>query len=138
MKEYDPWEIPEALNKRGRRTQIEVDLDQVKVLAQIGCTKKEIGRLLLGMADNHFAEYRKKHPEVEEAIQDGQANLCKSLRHAQVKSAVDEGNVQMLIHLGKVYLDQSDKLSIDQKVTGDLIIDAEFRKTDAPDEGSSA
>jgi hypothetical protein len=140
LKEPNPYDIPDGFKKIGRKFELEVDLEQIEILAKIGCTKEEIGRLTLNMSGSHFADLRKERPEIEAAIEAGRANLQKSIRHAQVKAGVNDGNVQMLIHLGKHYLDQREKMDVNQHVSGEMVIETEFRKTDEPaeEEGNSS
>jgi UV DNA damage repair endonuclease len=106
----------------------EIDIDIVEALARVGCTQEEIAHQV-GVKPNHFCELKKQRPEIQEALDRGKADLHKSIRHAQVKAGVDEGNVPMLIHLGKAYLGQSEKLNINQTLSGDMVIVTEFGQT---------
>jgi UV DNA damage repair endonuclease len=106
----------------------EIDLDIVETLARVGCTQEEIAHQV-GVKPNHFCELKKKRPEIQEALDRGKADLHKSIRRAQVKAGVEDGNVPMLIHLGKAYLGQSEKLNINQTLSGDMVIVTEFGQT---------
>src|SRR5205823_107423 len=70
-------------------------------MAKIGCTQEEIGRVL-GCDPTTIG--RRFKPELER----GNTELKVSLRRRQIKSALD-GNVTMLIWLGKQFLGQTDK-----------------------------
>ena len=108
-----------------------VDIDMVRALAALGCTYEEIGRLAANVSRDSFYKLRQKRPEIQEAIDEGQANLHKSIRMAQVKAGVDEGNVQMLIHLGKHYLDQKEKMEVSQETKSKVVV--EFGEEAKPD-----
>ena len=77
-----------------------IDPQQVETLAGLGCKESEIA-VLLGI-DKNTLRYNFK-TELEK----GQTNLKMSLRRKQIEVALD-GNVTMLIWLGKNMLGQSD------------------------------
>lgn len=79
-----------------------IDLDAVRELASEGNTQEDIASAL-GFARSTFGN----RPDLKEAYQLGLAELRVNLRHWQVQAA-KSGNIQMLIHLGKVLLNQSD------------------------------
>lgn len=79
-----------------------IDLDEVRELASEGNTQADIAKAL-GFARSTFAN----RPDLKKAYEAGIAELKVNLRHWQVQAA-KSGNIQMLIHLGKVLLDQSD------------------------------
>ena len=77
-----------------------IDTEQVKKLAILGCTNKEIGDFFGCSADlieKSYSEYLTK----------GRAEMKMRLRQLQWKSAT-KGNVVMQIWLGKQILGQSD------------------------------
>ena len=75
---------------------------QLEELAAIGLSDAEISNLL-GISESTF---KARYPSV---IKRGRARLRKSLRRAQIRSALS-GNSTMLVWLGKQYLGQSDRL----------------------------
>ena len=75
---------------------------QLEELAAIGLSDTEICNLL-GISESRW---KARYPSV---IKKGRARLRKSLRRAQIKSALS-GNSTMLVWLGKQYLGQSDRL----------------------------
>ena len=95
--------MPDDKKKPRGRPRAKIDLDVVRELASEGCTQEEICRAL-GVARSTFA----LRQDALKAYYDGYADLKISLRHWQVNCA-KEGNVQMLIWLGKNLLDQKDK-----------------------------
>jgi len=79
----------------------ELDPAGVEKLAAIGCTDVDIAEFY-GCSDRHVrGRYR-------EALDAGRARMKRRLRIAQLK-AVKQGNIAMMIWLGKQYLGQSDK-----------------------------
>lgn len=74
--------------------------DEVYKLAALGCTNKEIGQWF--GVDSETIKYN-----FHEYIQRGKEDLKVRLRRAQINAALN-GNVVMLIFLGKQYLGQSD------------------------------
>ena len=83
----------------GRNKQI-IDPKQVETYAQLGCKDTEIGDLLNVNDDTLRFNFK-------EELRKGRANLKQSLRRKQLEVALD-GNVTMLIFLGKNLLGQSD------------------------------
>ena len=118
---------------KGRPRVIEYDLDKIYAYAEVGCTYEEIARLI-GISPSNFVALRKDRPEIQEACDLGRSNLHKSLRAKQIDVAIKDGNPQLLIHLGKALLGQSDKLDINQHVTGEVIYDTEFRRIESTKE----
>ncbi len=82
----------------------EVDADVVFKLAKIGCTQEEIGEFF-GCDGSTISRRFSKEFYL------GRAACKTSLRRWQMKRA-HAGSDPMLIHLGKVYLGQSDKLDV--------------------------
>ena len=81
-----------------------LDLKQIEAAASIGCTREEIA-VLLGV----HAKTIQRRAEANEAIATGQAKMRSSLRRMQWAKA-KEGNVAMLIWLGKQILGQKDRV----------------------------
>ena len=85
---------------RGKKD-IPVD-KQVEKLASYGLTNKEIAEAL-GYDDSTLKR------KFEKNITKGKADLKQKLKRKQIAVAM-QGNVSMLIWLGKQYLDQSEKV----------------------------
>ena len=83
-----------------------INTEQVKKLAILGCTNKEIGDFFGCSADLIEKSY-------SEFLTKGRAEQKLRLRQLQWKSA-EKGNVAMLIFLGKNLLGQQDKLEENQ------------------------
>jgi len=83
-----------------------IDQDLIKRLAQIQCTHAEIAQVV-GCSESHID--KRYGPQIAEWREAGKA----SLRRKQWEKAMD-GNIVMLIWLGKQYLGQSDKQTVDQ------------------------
>ena len=75
---------------------------QVEKLASYGLTNKEIGEAL-GYDDSTLKR------KFEKNLIKGKAGLKQKLKRKQIAVAM-QGNVSMLIWLGKQYLDQSEKV----------------------------
>lgn len=88
------------------RPRKQIDADLVRSLAEIQCTHEEIAHVVGCSVDTltrrGFADL------INKAREDGKS----SLRRQQYKLALD-GNPTMLIWLGKQYLGQSDKSSVE-------------------------
>lgn len=86
------------------RTLAKVDSAQVEALASICCTQEEIG-IIVGCSVDTL------HRRFPDEIEKGMAMAKASLRRQQFKQAL-EGNVGMLVWLGKQLLGQRDKRDI--------------------------
>jgi len=91
------------------RRQKLIDAKQVEELARIGCTEEDMATVL-GVSVDTLQRRKRTCAEFRGAIEKGRASLRNSLRRLQVKKAL-EGNVTMLIWLGKQLLGQSDRQS---------------------------
>jgi hypothetical protein len=80
------------------------DLKQVEAAAAIGCTQDEIG-VLVGCSARQFQQ----RADMREAFRSGAARMRVSLRRLQWTKA-KEGNVTMMIWLGKQILGQKDRI----------------------------
>jgi hypothetical protein len=99
----------------------EVDFEQLRTLVRIQCTAEECAAILDMSADTldtrlkeagyaGFSEFYKRYNH------EGRA----SLRRAQWKAAVDEGNPTMLIWMGKQMLGQKDKHDVE--INGNITV----------------
>jgi hypothetical protein len=100
---------PEGGKRKPGRPPIEIDPAQVEAMAAIGCTPQEVGAVL-GCSDQTI------RGRFLEEMEKGRASMKMSLRRRQVKAA-ENGNITMLIWLGKQYLGQSDKTEISEGPT---------------------
>jgi hypothetical protein len=107
---------------------VEYDLDVIERLAGHGCTLKEIAAIC-GFKESRFRALRKEHPDIQDAIDKGKANLHKNLRMKQVEVAMD-GNPQMLIFLGKAILEQSDRVEVNHNVQVKDVYEIKFGKAE--------
>ncbi len=82
----------------------EIDAEMVKRLAGIDCTIKEIADII-GTTPETISDY------FAEQVRSGRANGAMSLRRKQFERAMD-GNIGMLIWLGKQRLGQRDKVAL--------------------------
>jgi hypothetical protein len=126
----DPFEIPSGV--KGNQEIIEYDEDLIRELASHGCTIYEIAHIC-GFSESHFHELKKRYPGIQQAIDEGKANLHKSLRKKQVEVALD-GNPQMLIFLGKAELGQTDRVEINQNVKAEVEYEIKFGEPIKADE----
>ena len=85
------------------RPKVKIDLEAVKELASEGNTQADIADAL-GFARSHFSTNK----ALKKAYWDGIAEMRLSLRHFQYNAARD-GNIQMLIWLGRQFLGQKDQ-----------------------------
>jgi hypothetical protein len=79
----------------------DIDAELIRKLAGIQCTHAEIAQVV-GCSESHID--KKYGPQISDWREAGKA----SLRRKQWEKAMD-GNITMLIWLGKQYLDQSDR-----------------------------
>ena len=94
-------------DKKNGRPLIEFDEDQlrqIKQLALIGCSDKDIYSVM-GVSKQTFIRLKDRDPRVQAAIDCGKAELNMKLRRYQIELACS-GSVPMLIHLGKSLLKQ--------------------------------
>jgi hypothetical protein len=84
-----------------------IDIRQVEELARIGATEEDMAAVL-GVSVDTIQRRKRASEEFCGAIKRGQAATRNSLRRLQLKKAL-EGNVTMLIWLGKQLLGQSDR-----------------------------
>jgi hypothetical protein len=86
----------------------DIDADQVRKLAKLGRTQEEIADFF-GCAHSVISE------RFRQEFHSGRGESKIGLRRMQW-TAARGGSVPMLIHLGKVYLGQTDRLDVTSKV----------------------
>jgi len=90
------------------------------------CTNEEIANVLGCHVDTIYDKLKDKRSEFSKAYQRGKAEGKLSLRRMQLKSAMN-GNVPMLIWLGKNLLGQRDSVSTDH--TSNIVDVAALKNT---------
>ena len=101
--------MAEKKNKGGRPKK-PIDYEAVEKLASLMCTQQEIASYLsMGIRT------LQNDPEFMRVFKKGIEKGKMSLRRQQYRQA-ENGNVTMLIWLGKQYLDQTDKGQLDEKL----------------------
>ncbi|HSN01984.1 MAG TPA: hypothetical protein VLS91_00720 [Acidimicrobiales bacterium] len=96
------------------RPRKELDAEQVYKLARLGCTNDEIGDFFGVSGETVRRNY-------VDALTQGRADHKISLRRWQTKRA-QAGSDTMLIHLGKQYLGQSEKVEAKTEVASPVVI----------------
>lgn len=87
-----------------------IDLEQIREMASEFCTQEEISRDM-GFSRSLFL----RRKDIKDAYESGMLSGRASLRHYQFLLA-RSGNYQMLIWLGKQYLDQKEPINKDEAV----------------------
>lgn len=108
------------------RQQIPIDGDQVEKLASYGCTQDDIADFF-GCSRATIASRFQREFEL------GKATVRVNVRRWQIRRA-RKGSDTMLIHLGKQYCGQADKVETKNEVEATVIEIP--RKDDADDQGS--
>jgi hypothetical protein len=101
MSEVTPQQMAEEARTIGRprgRPPKEVDEHIIYELARLMCTNKEIAGILRISHDTVECKYR-------DILEEGRSEARVGLRREQFRKAM-EGNIQMLIWLGRQYLNQ--------------------------------
>ena len=96
------------------RKKIEVDPEQVRALARLGCTWDEIAGVL--KIARTTLVVRMKEKKFRDAYDQGVAEGDVSLRRAQYDSAL-KGKTGMLVWLGKNRLNQTDRVETHNETT---------------------
>ena len=96
------------------RKKIEIDPEQVRQLARLGCTWDEIAGVLKIARTTLVVRMREK--KFRDAYEQGVAEGDVSLRRAQMDSAM-KGKTGMLVWLGKNRLDQVDRVETKNETT---------------------
>jgi hypothetical protein len=109
---FDDADIPprDMGRRSGPGSGAVIDLGIVERAASIGCTRDEQAALT-GVAPATFYKHLAEDPAVQEAHEYGAAKGRATLRRAQWKAAVTDGNPTMLVWLGKQLLGQRDTQS---------------------------
>ena len=103
------------------RPLLEIDPEEVRKLAQLGCKLDEMADFLCCSVDTLERRFA-------EEIRKGKADLKMSLRRMQIHAA-QNGNVAMMIWLGKQLLGQVDRSQIDiAKVPDEIFIEEAKRR----------
>lgn len=101
-----PRKEKKKLKPPGGRPRLELSLRTITKLAALGCSVKDIAGVC-GVSEDTLGRRLQDDAEVRAAYQLGLSQLCESLRRRQVKMALN-GNLVMLIWLGKQYLGQKE------------------------------
>lgn len=96
----------------------EIDPKQVERMAACGCTDSEIA-YIMQVSEAHLRRHYRA------ALDQGRANLRRRLRRKQIELA-RKGSVPMLIWLGKQYLGQSDRQTIQQAQRVEVVEEVVF------------
>lgn len=92
------------------RPKIKIDLDVLEKLCSVMCTDEELAAVFKCSAKT--IQNRKKNKKFLEAMERGKGVAKANLRKKQFSKAMN-GDTKMLIWLGKQYLEQEDKRTID-------------------------
>ena len=103
------------MSKRVGRPRIEIDEEQLETLAAIECSLEEMA-LVLGCSVSTLQR------NFDQVIEKGRAQGRASLRRRQFELAMN-GNVTMLIWLGKVRLGQREKQAVEHSGAVELNVD---------------
>ncbi len=101
--------MPTADGKDPRR--LVIDLDQLESLSGLQCTQAEIASHF-GCSLQTIKRRLRDEPAAREAYDRGRAKGQISLRRKMYKSAMEDSNVRMMIHLSKHWLGMRDDLTI--------------------------
>lgn len=113
--------MSEDAQKPNGRPPIELDPKEFYGLGKIGATFDEMAAVFGCSVDTVRRRMRDENDEFCKAYQAGLSEMKRSLRRKQIDIAED-GNVPMLIHLGKHHLGQIDKAEIKSEHTGDATV----------------
>lgn len=113
-----------AKKEKGGRPKLEIDYEQLDKLLGIMCTGEECSHVLGVSYDTLERRVKEKHGVSFADYSEQKRNIGKaSLRRRQFQEA-DNGNITMLIFLGKQYLGQADKIDNSIKSTNIKILPA--------------
>lgn len=99
-----------GLRKSGSSNPAQITPDAIRALGAAMCTLDEMSSYF-GVKRSWFDAKVRRDPELLQAYKEGRGRAMVTLRRRQVEQA-NNGNVQMLIWLGKNYLKQSDKQTL--------------------------
>lgn len=108
------------------RPRLELDEDQILALAEIQCTYKEMAAVMNCSTDTLKDRY-------SDLIEKGRENGKSSLRRIQYRKALD-GNITMLIWLGKQYLEQKERVEQTPDETNVFINNNNYNKEELKNE----
>lgn len=91
-----------STKSKGGRPPIQLCEKDIEDLAALGCTDGEIAGFV-SCAESTLQD------RFSGSIKKGRSNLKKSIRKAQLESAIKDRNTTMLIWLGKIYCKQNEK-----------------------------
>lgn len=92
------------------RERLTIKLRDVRRAAALRCTWGEVATFC-NVSTSTLSKLRKEDPRIDEAYADGLNEANISLRRNQ--QVLSQSNAPMAIHLGKQYLDQTDKKTIE-------------------------
>jgi hypothetical protein len=113
------------------RPKKKIDPEQVKALATIGCTRREVASMLgcdEGTIRNRFSA----------VFELGESCGKTQLRRKQHKRAVEDESDAMLMHLGKHRLGQHDRTKTAIEHTGEIKVIVEYTDDGDPDPAAPA
>lgn len=102
-------------HKRGRGNKVALDINQIRQLAMLGCTQREIARVM--DIDEKTLRRHKVEGPVADAIAEGRAHQCLSVRRTLMKG-VANGNVAMTIFMAKNILGYRDVSDMRYTISG--------------------
>ncbi|MFZ5501784.1 MAG: hypothetical protein ACOY58_07750 [Candidatus Micrarchaeota archaeon] len=109
------------MNKKTGRPRKEIDWDLLDKLCFLHCTMQEIAGALEVSLDHLEESVKEKTGRtLSEYWQEKAAGGRIALRRKQLQTALEGGNVTMMIWLGKQLLKQTDKQEVKHEVTGDF------------------
>jgi hypothetical protein len=109
---FDDADVPprDMGRRSGPGSSPTIDQGIVERSAAIGCTRDEIAAVL-GIGRSTFYRHLDSEEGLRDALEHGFAKGRATLRRAQWKGAVEDGNPTMLVWLGKQLLGQRDTQS---------------------------
>ena len=112
-----------ALDNNGGRPLTMINYGLLDELCEIQCTEEEIAKIMKIDADTLSAAIKRDmNKSFPEYFAEKRVAGKRSLRRRQYQSAVIDGNVTMLIWLGKQWLSQSDKQQIDMTTETVIVV----------------
>lgn len=115
MPDSSPKPKPARPPRKPGRKPTPITLAQVEACGRLCMTQEEIGDFF-GLSQSAISRRFASDSAFAEAYRRGKAHLRKRLRAAQIRSAIDQGNVIAQIFLGKQLLGQSDKTEERQQI----------------------
>jgi hypothetical protein len=100
-------------DKRRKLHKNDIDLNLIRQLAMLQCSKAEIASIL-GIGIGAVEQFEETWQEFADALDQGYAETKRNIRRVQLDMALS-GSVPMLIWLGKQYLGQSDQHKVESK-----------------------